>query len=242
MVFQDSYSSLNPRLTIQDSIAFGPRCMACRGQEAITRARNLLERVGLEPRRLPADTRTSSPAASASASTSPGAGLRAAPGDPRRGGIGARQVGRGAGAEPAHGSREEFGLTYLFISHDLHVVRYISDRVMVMYLGKVAETGPAEALFEQPLIPTPGRCCRRCRRWTPTGAPRRPRSRATRPTRSTRRRAAAFTPAARSPRQSVRSACRASKTRQRRETACLIHEPGSGHSHAAAAAAAVHAS
>lgn len=43
--------------------------------------------------------------------------------------------------------REEFGLTYIFISHDLNVVRFISDRVMVMYLGEVVEIGPVEALY-----------------------------------------------------------------------------------------------
>ena len=40
--------------------------------------------------------------------------------------------------------KDEFGLTYIFISHDLNVVRFMSDRVMVMYLGKVAEVGPSE--------------------------------------------------------------------------------------------------
>ncbi len=43
--------------------------------------------------------------------------------------------------------KEQFGLTYLFISHDLDVVSFISDRVMVMYLGEVVEIGPVEALF-----------------------------------------------------------------------------------------------
>ena len=43
--------------------------------------------------------------------------------------------------------KAEFGLTYLFISHDLNVVRYMSDRVMVMYLGKIAEIGPVEAIY-----------------------------------------------------------------------------------------------
>lgn len=43
--------------------------------------------------------------------------------------------------------KDEFGLTYVFISHDLEVVRYMSDRVMVMYLGRVAEIGPTEDLY-----------------------------------------------------------------------------------------------
>ena len=44
--------------------------------------------------------------------------------------------------------KQEFGLTYVFISHDLNVVRFISDRVLVMYLGEVVETGPVEALWQ----------------------------------------------------------------------------------------------
>jgi peptide/nickel transport system ATP-binding protein len=49
--------------------------------------------------------------------------------------------------------KEEFGLTYVFISHDLNVVRFMSDRVMVMYLGKIAELGPADAILGHPLHP-----------------------------------------------------------------------------------------
>jgi oligopeptide/dipeptide ABC transporter ATP-binding protein len=49
--------------------------------------------------------------------------------------------------------RERFGLTYLFISHDLNVIRYLSDRVAVMHLGKLVEAAPARGLFEQPLHP-----------------------------------------------------------------------------------------
>ena len=49
--------------------------------------------------------------------------------------------------------QEEFELAYLFISHDLSVVRHIADEVMVMYLGRVVEQGPAEAIFEQPAHP-----------------------------------------------------------------------------------------
>jgi peptide/nickel transport system ATP-binding protein len=47
----------------------------------------------------------------------------------------------------------EFGLTYLFITHDLSVVRYVADCVAVMYLGQIVETGPTEQLFEAPQHP-----------------------------------------------------------------------------------------
>ena len=49
--------------------------------------------------------------------------------------------------------QDEFGLTYLFIAHDLSVVRHISDRVAVMYLGEVVERGPVGAIFEDPQHP-----------------------------------------------------------------------------------------
>ena len=52
-----------------------------------------------------------------------------------------------------HDLQKEFGLTYLFISHDLSVVEYISDKVGVMYLGRLVEFAPTKALFSRPLHP-----------------------------------------------------------------------------------------
>jgi peptide/nickel transport system ATP-binding protein len=49
--------------------------------------------------------------------------------------------------------RQEFGLTYLFVSHDLGVVQHIADRVAVMYLGRIVELAPADAVFSAPNHP-----------------------------------------------------------------------------------------
>ena len=95
--------------------------------------------------------------------------------------------------------QDQFNLTYLFISHDLRVVRHISDRVAVMYLGKVVEQADIDALHETPSTRTRRPCCPACRYPTP----RRPRHgsasswKATFPAQSIRRAAAASGPAAR---------------------------------------------
>jgi peptide/nickel transport system ATP-binding protein len=148
MVFQDSYASLNPRLTVEDSIAFGPTVHGLPRREAVERSRALLARVGLEPDRF--------------------AGRY-----PHELSGGQRQrvnIARALALQPRVlildeavsaldksveaqvlnlllDLKEEFGLTYVFISHDLEVVRYMADRVMVMYLGRIAEVGPTEALY-----------------------------------------------------------------------------------------------
>ncbi len=60
--------------------------------------------------------------------------------------------------------KQELGLTYLFISHDLSMVEYISDVVAVMYLGQIIEQSPSRALYRRRCIRTRSRCCRRFRR------------------------------------------------------------------------------
>ena len=150
MVFQDSYSSLNPRLTVEASVAFGPQVHGVPKREAIARARDLLARVGLEPRRF--------------AERYPhelSGGQRQRVNIARALALQPRLVLLDEAVSALDKSveaqvlnllldlKQEFGLTYVFISHDLNVVRFISDRVMVMYLGKVAEIGRSEDVFER---------------------------------------------------------------------------------------------
>ncbi len=154
MIFQNPYASLNPRMTVGDIIAeplvtFGAR----RGVELERRVQALMERVGLEAgfvRRYPHEF---------------------SGGQRQRIGI-----ARALALEPAFivadepiaaldvsiqaqimnllkQLQKELGLTYLFISHDLRAVRYMSSRIAVMYLGKIVELGPAEEVYSRPKHP-----------------------------------------------------------------------------------------
>ena len=65
--------------------------------------------------------------------------------------------------------QDDFGLSFLFIAHDLEVVRHVSDQVLVMYLGRVAEQGPVGQVYSTPRHPSTRRhCCRQRRPPTPT--------------------------------------------------------------------------
>src|SRR5882757_2212298 len=141
MVFQDSYASLNPRLTIERSIAFGPMVHGLSEKEARARAHDLLRKVGLDPAnfadRYPHEL---------------SGGQRQRINIARALALSPRLVLLDEAVEAQVLNllidlKDELGLTYVFISHDLNVVRFISDRVIVMYLGEVVETGPVEALW-----------------------------------------------------------------------------------------------
>jgi len=65
--------------------------------------------------------------------------------------------------------QRELGLTYIIITHNLAVVRHVSDEMAVMYMGRFVEHGPTKAIFAQRLIPIPTACSRHSRSPTPTG-------------------------------------------------------------------------
>ena len=154
MVFQDSYASLNPRLTIEDSVAFAPQVHGVGKAQAIARARDLLARVGLEPRRF-AERYPHELSGGQRQRVNIARALALQPrlivlDEP------VSALDKSVEAQVLNlllDLKDEFGLTYIFISHDLNVVRCISNRVMVMYLGQIVEIGASEALFETPRHP-----------------------------------------------------------------------------------------
>ena len=154
IIFQDPFASLNPRMRIEEIIT-EPLMIhgLAKGEERGARAEQLLEKVGL-----PLDALQRYP-------------HEFSGGQRQRIGI-ARALASGpsfiVADEPVSALdvsvqaqiinlledlREEFNLSFLFISHDLNIVRHFSDRVAVMYLGKIVEIAPAEEIYTNPSHP-----------------------------------------------------------------------------------------
>jgi peptide/nickel transport system ATP-binding protein/oligopeptide transport system ATP-binding protein len=154
VVFQDPYSSLNPRMLIKDIIG-EPLLIhgVARRDEIIARVDALLKRVGLNsdhlyryPHEFSGGQRQRIGVARALA-LNPGIVVLDEPTSALDVSVQAQILNM------LNDLQEGFGLTYLFISHDLSTIRYMCDRIVVMYLGKVMEMATKQDLFSKPLHP-----------------------------------------------------------------------------------------
>jgi oligopeptide/dipeptide ABC transporter ATP-binding protein len=154
IIFQDPFASLNPRVTIGNAIGEALRVHGiARGASCDRQVAELLERVGLRPRvanRYPHEF---------------SGGQRQRIGIARSLALRPRFIVCDEAVSALDVSiqaqiinllkdlQQEFGLSYLFIAHDLSVVKYLSDRVAVMYLGRIVETGTVYDIFERAAHP-----------------------------------------------------------------------------------------
>ena len=154
MVFQDPYDSLNPRRTAGETV-LEPLTIhgIAKGQAALERTAEIFERVGLKsehmsrfPHQLSGGQQQRVGIARALA-TNPSLIVLDEPTSALDVSVQAKLI------RLLRGLQREIGLTYLFISHDLSVVGYLSSRVAVMYLGQIIELGPTRRVFSRPHHP-----------------------------------------------------------------------------------------
>ncbi|MGY1846486.1 MULTISPECIES: oligopeptide/dipeptide ABC transporter ATP-binding protein [unclassified Blastococcus] len=149
VVFQDPYSSLNPTRTVGQTLVEPLRLMGVRHQEALQKARKGLESVGL-----PGDAVDRYPAQFSGGQRQRIAIARALVCDPKvlvlDEPVSALDLSTQAQVLNLLADlRDRHGLSFLFIAHDLGVVRFLSQRVVVLYRGQIMEMGPAEAVQER---------------------------------------------------------------------------------------------
>jgi len=153
IIFQDPFGSLNPRMTIGQSIDEGLRSLALSKGLRKTRRNELLEMVGISP-----DSANRFPHEFSGGQRQRVGVARALSVDPSLiicdEPVSALDVSIQAQIiNLLKELQERLGLSYLFISHDLNVVGYLSDRLAVMYLGHIVEYGSSEGIFENPRHP-----------------------------------------------------------------------------------------
>jgi oligopeptide transport system ATP-binding protein len=154
IIFQDPFASLNPRSTVANSIGEALRVHGvAKGRELEERVIQLLQRVGLRP-----DVRNRYPHEFSGGQRQRIGIARALALNPDfivcDEAVSALDVSIQAQViNLLKDLQEEFGLSYLFIAHDLSVVKYISDRIAVMYLGRIVELASTAELFGNPQHP-----------------------------------------------------------------------------------------